>query len=76
MSHTDRLAHYFRAVGPNTLVTHAEIIDLLWRGCPHGGPLDTNRSIDQQMSKVRRRYGYQIESYKRVGFRLKEVPNG
>lgn len=62
MSKTTRLAYYFRALPAGTLVSHQEIIDLLWRGCPEGGPMNPLSNIGQYVLKIRRapdKYNFQ-----------------
>jgi hypothetical protein len=64
MSKTDRLAYYFKTLGPDTLVGHREIEDLLWRGCPNGGPTDTKRMIGQLVYRIRQKpQKYAFEGY-------------
>lgn len=81
MSKTDRLALYFRQFPPNTLITHKEIVELLWRGDPNGGPHNISDSIAELLRKIKKRpqrykiEGYTFDLFKRVGYRMiKEVP--
>lgn len=82
MSKTDRLACYFRQFPPNTLITHEEIVELLWRGDPNGGPSNISDSIADLLRKIKKKpqqykiEGYTFDLFKRVGYRMvKETDN-